>query len=351
MDSIEALATDERPVMNGMNSDRESAHSFAQRPVLLPECYENSPLSRDLEFLCDPRVKISDQVLLNIVAKYFFSYVHECTHDQSVSLAEINGLIDQYGRHMSLNEPTDDIKVMNSLRRWSFALDMLSNAPRTAHMLRSVALQKVRPEAGERDYVGLDLRSGSGILVLGAYIQARRNGYENIEIIGLERDDDVGKRTGELLKSLCLGRIVVGDALDAATYESIKDRDISFVSLDAVSPGSRPLGRGFYSGLFQALFRSAGQRLERTVFFPDGMIVYSRGIEHVPDTFQGKRISGAFRVQGQGILYPGSVHGWTGCAPASAGSGFRQGIVVSVSGCWTEAAGACAFSASSPRGR
>lgn len=275
-------------------------------------CYEDTSLSHDLEFLCDPRVNISDRVLMNVVAKYFFAYVHESSHDQSIALDDICGLFHLYDRHMSLNEPSDDIEVMNSLRRWSLALDILVNASRTASMLRSVAMQKPHPEFKRNNYVGLDLRTGSGILALGAYVQARRNGFEDIEIIGLESDAEVGKRTGELLGMLCPGRVILGDALNPATYESIRDKDVAFVSLDAVSPGSRPLERGFHSGMFKALFHSAGSRLDRAVFFPDGMIVYSRelNISLILSKENGFQLPGEYKgseFYTQGLFIDGRV--------------------------------------------
>jgi hypothetical protein len=111
-------------------------------------------------------------------------------------------LFEQFSRHQSLNEDGDDVEVMNSLRQWSFALRMLADLPKTAHILRSVALRRLSPKILEQPYVGLDIGTGSGILMLAAEVQARRNGFDKPEIWGLEYDRPVVERSSVLVRSL-----------------------------------------------------------------------------------------------------------------------------------------------------
>lgn len=57
-----------------------------------------------------------------------------------------------------------------------YPLRMLTDLPRTAHIFRSVANWPPPPDMAQDPFLGLDLGTGSGIILAAAWLQAKRNG-------------------------------------------------------------------------------------------------------------------------------------------------------------------------------
>jgi hypothetical protein len=238
--------------------------------ILLPGHYRRSPLVRDLEELCDPRRAADPALFLNLVVKYFFAYLYEGAQEAVVSLPDITRLFEQFHRHRSLNEDGDDVEVMNGLRQCASALRLLADLPRAAALLRSVALHRLPPEVLERPYLGLDIGTGAGLLLLGALAQARRNGFEEPAIWGLECDRLVARRSAALARDLGLGSVVLAEGREPDPCTLAPGGPFTFIS------SGQPERRGRFAALLAALKASCGERLKDTVFFPEGFIVYSR---------------------------------------------------------------------------
>lgn len=237
--------------------------------ILLPGQYRRSPLTSDLEELCDPRRAADPALFLNLAAKYFFAYLYEGAERAVVSLPDITRLFEQFHRHRSLNEEGDDAEVMNGLRQCSSALRFLADLPRAAAMLRSVALHRLPPEVLEQPYLGLDIGTGAGLLLLGAQAQARRNGFGAPTVWGLERDRLVARRSEILARNLGLGTVALaGREQDPCVL--VPGGTFTFIS------SGQPERRLHFAALLAALRESCAERLQGTVFFPEGLIVYSR---------------------------------------------------------------------------
>lgn len=255
---------------------RKTASSEPAPTLIQPEHHLRTSLTADIERLCDPRHPAADALFLNVAAKYFFAYLYEGSHDAVVSLPDLTEAFRRFARHQSLNEPGDDVEVMNRMRRWSFALRMPADLPKAAQALRCVALQRLPEKVLARPYVGLDIGTGAGLLLLGALAQARRNGFVSAEIRGLEYDAAVVERTARLARDLGLGSVSLADGRDPRAYAVVAGRDLTFVAHEAVSAVHRTERREQFLHVFRTLFATCGNRLRDTVFFPEGLIVYNQ---------------------------------------------------------------------------
>ncbi len=292
-----------------------SANSPKHYPsaVLLPELYSDAPVLHDLEMFCDPGKEITDAELLSFVLKYFYCYVHKEGFNAAVPHAEVSRLCDMFSRHRSLNEPEDDIEMMNYLRQWSFSLRMLGDITKSGHILRSMINQKMAPRLREMDeYVGLDIGTGTGILLIAQYIHARRNGFDKASLYGIEYDKIVGTQTYKLFKRLDLGHIIMGDARDARTYNDLLDKDIAFVSNETVAAMHQPLRREHFVSICTTLFRTIGRNIRDASFFPEGLIAYCKEMNvsvllAKNTAFQGPREYHGLNLFPQGIIIEGKI--------------------------------------------
>lgn len=281
--------------------------------IVDPDHYRVTPLLKEMERLCDPRTEITDPDLVNLAAKYFYSYVVEGGHHARVPLADLSELFALYSRHSSLNEPGDDIETMNRLRRFSLCLNVLADIPRIAHILRSIIRRPMPPRKGASDFLGLDLCSGSGILLVAQYILARRNRFKRILIRGMERDGIVGERTYSLCAKLGVGAVALADSAEAESYEDFRQgQPVTFVSNEAAATGHlHPRSRDL-TAINETLFSVLGRGLQDTLFFPEGYIAYARE-ENVSmllsghNRFQGPREYRSVELLPQGILIEGEV--------------------------------------------
>lgn len=281
--------------------------------VLLPEFYDGSPVLHDLEMFCDARVEISDAALLSFVLKYFYCYVNNGGFDERIDHADVSRLCEMFSRHRSLNEPGDDIEMMNYLRQWSFSLRMLGDITKTGHVLRSIINQPMSPALqGLDSYTGLDIGTGTGVLLIAQFIHGHRNGFDDVDLYGIEYDKIVGLQTYKLFKKLNLGEIIMGDARESKTYYDLLDKQIAFVSNETVSAMHQPLRREHFVTICTALFNTLGKNIKDATFFPEGLIAYCKemnvSVLLAKNTgFQGPAEYRGFNLFPQGIIIEGNI--------------------------------------------
>lgn len=245
-------------------------------PGIAPDFYEPGSLASDIERLCDPACKLRDEAFLNVAVKYFFSYVHDGAQDDKVPYGEIAGLYEQFSRHHSLNEPADDIEIMNRLRQWSPVLRVLADAARAAHVMRAVIGQRDVPRAGVGPYVGVDIGAGTGIMLLAQQVQARRNGYADVQTFGFQADMMAGERTNDLVRSLGAGSLMLADPTREGAYGVLRGRGISYVANEMVAGIQQSLRAENFFNKYKAFYASVGKDAAQAAFFPEGLIAYSR---------------------------------------------------------------------------
>ncbi|CCH47349.1 hypothetical protein [Pseudodesulfovibrio piezophilus] len=262
----------------GMQARNFTAAIDSSEPGIAPEFYTSASLVKDLERLCDPHEPTHDEQFLNVAVKYFYSYVHDGAHGEEIGFTEIVRLYEQFSRHQSLNEPADDIELMNRLRQWSMVLRVLADAPRAAHIMRAVIGQQDAPQASGGPYVGVDIGAGTGIMLLAQQIQAHRNGFTDIQTLGYQTDTISGERTHDLVHSLGMGSVMLADPTRPGAYGMLQGRPISYVANEMVAGIQQSLSRDNFFNKYSAFFAAVGVNADKAAYFPEGLIAHS-GVE------------------------------------------------------------------------
>lgn len=259
----------------GMQARNFTAAIRCSEPGIAPEFYKSASLVDDIERLCDPGQPMRDEQYLNVAVKYFYSYVYEGAHGEDIDYNEIVSLYEQFSRHQSLNEPTDDIEIMNRLRQWSSVLRVLADAPRAAHVMRAVIGQQDAPRSSGGPYVGVDIGAGTGIMLLAQQIQAHRNGFSDIQTLGFQTDPISGERTHDLVHSLGMGSVMLADPTRQGAYGILRGRPISYVANEMVAGIQQSLCADNFFNKYNAFFAAVGSNAEKAAFFPEGLIAHS----------------------------------------------------------------------------
>ncbi|WP_027721020.1 hypothetical protein [Maridesulfovibrio zosterae] len=281
--------------------------------VIDPSFYNDRPLMDDIDMMSDPSVKITDQMIMGMVLKFFYCYVHKGGFYEPVALDDVSNLCEMFSRHRSLNEPDDDIELMNYLRQWSFSLRMLADVTKTSHIIRSIVTQNISPDLLKQDeYVGLDIGTGTGILLLAQHIHARRNGFKNIVLYGIEYDKMVGLQSYKIFKELGIAEIILGDARESRSYADLTDKVLTFVSNETVAAMHQPLRREHFVSICKTLFSTLGKNIKDAAFFPEGLIAFCKEMNvsvllAKNTAFQGPKEYHDMNLFPQGIIIEGNI--------------------------------------------
>jgi hypothetical protein len=244
---------------------RETGQSLA--PVISPDVWRPSPLAAELTLLRDPDHPVTDELVLNLTAKYFYAFAHPDSCFSPLRLDDLTALFAEFAAHRE-----DGGSGNPGIRRLSFALRMLGDLSKTAHILRAIAGGGPSFQRLEK-FTALDLGTGSGILLLAAHALGRRKGFERTECVGVEADREVAARAAELANALGFGEIIVGDARDHGLYSRFRGRPVAFVSNETIPAVHQRMAREHFMAIHRTLFESLGPSLRETLFFPEGLII------------------------------------------------------------------------------
>lgn len=267
-----------RPFEAASTSSRKIFPAGSRREtVIARELYHPGSLREDFERLASPATPMADADILSFLLKYFHACLYPGSEDHAVALPEISTLL---GRFYELWGTDTADNVLPLAGEYSaYPLRMLADLPRTAHIFRSVANRPLPPDMVQDPFLGLDLGTGSGIILAAAWFQAKRNGVRQTQLYGVELDEELGGRTGALLASLGIGEVLVGDARDTSLYNGLPDGPVAFVGNENVpAPTARHTAEPF-SMIHASLFSALSQRLKKTVFFPEALVVRDREAE------------------------------------------------------------------------
>jgi hypothetical protein len=244
--------------------------------IIAREIYRPGSLREDFERLANPGAPMADADILSFLLKYFHAYLYPGSEGQAVPLAEINALLGHFYALWS-DAPRAAIPLAGGYS--AYPLRMLADLPRTAHIFRSVANRPLPPAMIQDPFLGLDLGTGSGIILAAAWLQAKRNGVAETRLFGVEYDDEVGKRTQNVLATLGLGEVLIEDARNPAVYAGLPDGPVAFIGNENVPAPTSRLSAEPFCLIHAALFSAMSQRLKNAIFFPEALVVRDREAE------------------------------------------------------------------------
>ena len=238
-------------------------------PVTAPESLIPGALPELVAALSRPDVPAHPARLASLVLNYAHAYVHPERLGEDVSLAALTELA---GRFVRRRGGSALLAGQHELRRLllhhGFALQMLLDLPKTVHLLTALLAAKPDVSSG---FLGLDCGAGTGILLLGAYLLARRSGVAGPTLIGFEVQPQVAARADALLTALDVGRVRRADAARAETFSGLPLGPVAFVANETLPSAGRRLYKEPFPAITAALFAALGPRLAATVFLPEAV--------------------------------------------------------------------------------
>lgn len=220
--------------------------------IIHPDIYDSSlSLNKTVEKLSDPKVTVDEDMLINLVAKYFYCYFLPDLVDTKLSLKDIEKFF-EWGQIFCVASRKDkqiiwfkwDLdEVFFSLRfaNNSYGLTMLGDIAPTVSILQDIILRKIDPNVFDGHYQWLDLWTGSGILLLAQYIQAVRNGFSSIHNVGVEYNGSAIPDLSKIADKLGFGKIVQWDTTQASLYQTLNLDRVSFFSNENIPTSGVPM--------------------------------------------------------------------------------------------------------------
>jgi len=239
-------------------------------PVMAPALYRPEPLGDLIALLARPGAPLDVGALASLCLKYFFAYVYPESRDIPAPLDAITLLAGQFARRRGgSRQLAGRQELRRTLLRHGFALQMLLDLPKTVHLL--AALLARTPVCPAPMFAGLDLGSGTGILLLGQYLLARRSGLGAPALLGVEHLPAVADRADALLAALGVGRVRQGDATRTAAYDALPPGPVACVTNETLPSAGRRLYKEPFPAINAVLFPALGGRLSETVFLPEAV--------------------------------------------------------------------------------
>ncbi|WP_291330120.1 hypothetical protein [Desulfovibrio sp. UCD-KL4C] len=256
---------------------KKASLRLLQRPampkaVISSAIYRETSLAFDIAEAEDPATELDGPLLINILVKFFHAYVYPDTHEKVVPLEQISLLLDQFvHRRLGSDILEGCIETRKILLAYGFALCMLADLPKSAHVFKSIADGTIVQD-GE-SFTGLDIGSGTGILILAMSIFAKRNGFLNTSIVGIERNQIVAERTNDLIGRMGLGNVIVADAKKRGTYGFLENKKVHYVTNETLPSINRSLWKEDFIFICKTLYDHFYAQISEAKFFPDAILV------------------------------------------------------------------------------
>lgn len=210
-------------------------NSFGTWKIIDPEIYQNNDLESLIEELCNPMMNITYKDIANVLVKFFLAYIYPESTNLKVPLVEIEELFSTAEELIASNNKelnqwrkvplySNDADIQHQLKCISenyYWLAMICDAAPSIVIFKDVVDHIVDANITEKSYYGLDLGSGSWWLHLAQYIQARRNGFTQIENHWIELNETGSLRANILANKLQTWKIIHWDSTTSGIYNKL----------------------------------------------------------------------------------------------------------------------------------
>ncbi|SDK42412.1 hypothetical protein SAMN05660337_0404 [Maridesulfovibrio ferrireducens] len=240
--------------------------------VLSSDIYRKTSLLNDIEEAGDAGTELDGPLLLNILVKFFHAYVYPGSHERVLTLEEISLIFDQFvHRRLGSDVLEGCLDIRKTLLSYGFALCMLADLPKSAHIFKAIAEGATTLDGDT--FTGLDIGSGTGVLMLAMSVFAKRNGFSSTSLVGIERNQIVAERTNEIMGRMGLGNIIVADAKKNDTYGFLEDKKIHYVTNETLPSVNRSLWKEDFIFICKTLYDGFYSQIKNANFFPDSVLV------------------------------------------------------------------------------
>ncbi|WP_320171426.1 hypothetical protein [Maridesulfovibrio sp.] len=256
---------------------KKASLRLLQRPampenILAETVYRRTSLAEDIDEAGRPGSELDGSLLMNILVKFFHAYVYPGSHENVLDLGEVSLLFDRFvHRRLGSDVLENCLPLRRELLSYGFALCMLADLPKSAHIFKAIA--EADPVLEGDVFTGLDIGSGTGVLMLAMSVQARRNGFAGVSLVGMERNQIVAERTNEVLGRLGLGNVIVADAKKVESYGFLGDRRLHFISNETLPSVNRSLWKEDFIFINRTLFDAFPEQVAQAGFFPEAVLV------------------------------------------------------------------------------
>lgn len=242
--------------------------------ILHPKFFTITSLLEDIELHCSSSNSMSVKDTLNILIKYFHAYIYPDSSSQRISLSDISTCFNQFIHRRVGSELLWGKKELRLIfLKYGFALAMLADLAKSAHIFQEIANQKINPQKYGNIFLGADIGTGTGILMLAQMISARKNRFREIEITGIERESNTLERTQLLTEILNTGKVIGADAKKVQTYSFFQDRPVTFISNETLPGSDARLWKEDFIAINKVLFENFAPLFEKTLFFPSKVFI------------------------------------------------------------------------------
>lgn len=224
--------------------------------------------------LCNEK-NIDEVDIINFIIKLFYVYIYPYKIKETLTLEKISLLFEQFiFRRQGCKVLSNKQKLRKKLLSLSFSLAMIADICKTAHIAKDILLCSLTHTS---QFLGIDIGSGSGILLLLQYILAKRNKFDQIYLYGIERNKNVLNKTKNFLEHLNIKVYLLNkDAKQKDIYQLFKNKKISFLCNETLPGMGVRLWKEDFIIINKVLFQELNKELDNTKFFPKKVLVIDK---------------------------------------------------------------------------
>lgn len=248
-----------------------SRSSESEYQIALPRKIIPWTIGDSIEQLSDLNYTPTTVDYLNLVVRYAVSYMYQSPTQR------ITRQIADDALSILCNPEQQGTQEMASTLICEYQLRMAFDIGASIDIMRDIIERKLDID---KQYIGIDAGTGSGITLLAQYIQARRHGIkrEKIANIWIEIDPNVSVISNEFVRNLGIGSIFSVDSTEKDIYRELGRFD--FYTNENIpyheNPYSKLVSRSEEGGIyieepfFENLYamKKAGINLSQGEFFP-----------------------------------------------------------------------------------